>query len=36
LIVRNLITKFGHDKVIAASSGFGKDVIPRIGGLMDL
>lgn len=36
VISKGLIEKAGHDKVIAASSSFGKDVIPRIGGLMDL
>jgi len=25
-----------YDKVVAASSGFGKDVIPRLGGLLDV
>ena len=26
----------GYDKVIAAASGFGKDVVPRLGGLLDV
>lgn len=36
LITKDLVEKHGYDKVLAASSGFGKDVIPRIGGLLDL
>jgi len=36
LIAQNLIEANGYDNVIAASSSFGKDVVPRIGGLMDL
>ena len=36
IVAKNLIEKNGYDKVIALSSSFGKDVIPRIGGLMDL
>jgi electron transfer flavoprotein alpha subunit len=31
-----LINAKGHDKVIAASNGFGKDLVPRIGGLLDV
>ncbi len=36
ILAKNLIEKNGYDKVIALSSSFGKDVMPRIGGLMDL
>ena len=36
LIAQSVIDAGGYDKVIAASSSFGKDVVPRIGGLMDL
>ena len=32
----NLIQSEGYTNVIAASSSFGKDVIPRIGGKLDL
>lgn len=35
-IAKGLIEANGYTNVIAASSSFGKDVIPRIGGLMDL
>lgn len=35
-IVKSLVEGQGYNKVVAASSGFGKDVIPRLGGLMDL
>ena len=34
-LTKALIDKNGYDKVISASSGFGKDVMPRLGGLMD-
>ena len=36
LIAQNLIEANGYNNVIAASSSFGKDVVPRIGGLLDL
>jgi electron transfer flavoprotein alpha subunit len=36
VVTSNLIEKNGYDKVVALSSSFGKDVIPRIGGLLDL
>jgi electron transfer flavoprotein alpha subunit len=36
VVAKNLIEKNGYDKVIALSSSFGKDVVPRIGGLLDL
>lgn len=35
-IAKSVIEKNGYDKVVCVSSGFGKDVIPRLGGLMDL
>lgn len=35
-VVKALVQAKGYDKVVAASSGFGKDVVPRIGGLLDL
>ncbi len=31
-----MVTSGGYDKVVAASSGFGKDVMPRLGGLLDV
>lgn len=34
-VVKNLIETKGYDKVLAASSTFGKDVIPRVGGMID-
>lgn len=30
-----MIDKNGYDKVIASTNAFGKDVIPRVGGLCD-
>lgn len=35
-LTKQLVEKNGYDKVVAAASGFGKDVMPRLGGLMDL
>jgi electron transfer flavoprotein alpha subunit len=35
-ISKGLVEANGYTNVIAASSSFGKDVIPRIGGLLDL
>lgn len=35
-ITKNLIEKHGHDKVIVPASAFGKDVLPRLGGLLDV
>ena len=35
-IAKSLIDSQGYTQVVAASSGFGKDVIPRLGGLLDL
>lgn len=33
--MKSVIEKGGYDKVIASTSAFGKDVIPRVGGLID-
>ena len=35
-LTKSLVEKNGYDKVVSAASGFGKDVMPRVGGLMDL
>lgn len=35
-VVRSLVQSKGYDKIVAASSGFGKDVVPRVGGLLDV
>ena len=35
-IASNLVSQNGYEQVIASTSGFGKDVIPRMGGLLDL
>lgn len=35
-ITKGLVEKEGYTQVVAGSTGFGKDVIPRLGGLMDL
>ena len=35
-VTHKLVQEGGYDKVIAASSGFGKDVMPRLGGLLDI
>ena len=34
-LARALVEKNGYDKVVSAASGFGKDVMPRLGGLLD-
>ena len=34
--LKELITSKGYDKVVAPSTAFGKDVIPRLGGLLDV
>ena len=34
--VKELVLKGGYDKVISSSSAFGKDLVPRIGGLLDV
>lgn len=31
-----MVSAHKYDKVVAASSGFGKDVIPRLGGMLDV
>ena len=33
--VKSIVEKGGYDKVVACTSAFGKDVIPRLGGLLD-
>jgi electron transfer flavoprotein alpha subunit len=33
--VKEVVLKGGYDKVISSTSAFGKDVIPRLGGLLD-
>jgi electron transfer flavoprotein alpha subunit len=33
--VKDVIQKGGYDKIVASTSAFGKDVIPRLGGLLD-
>lgn len=35
-VARSIVTSGGYDKVISAASGFGKDVMPRLGGLLDV
>jgi electron transfer flavoprotein alpha subunit len=35
-VVKSLVQQKGYDKIVAAASGFGKDVVPRVGGLLDL
>lgn len=35
-ITKGLIEKEGYTQVVASSTGFGKDVMPRIGGLIDV
>lgn len=35
-LAKQMVEKHKYDKVVAASSGFGKDVIPRLGGLLDM
>jgi electron transfer flavoprotein alpha subunit len=34
--LKDVVEKGGYDKVIASTSAFGKDVIPRLGGLLDV
>ena len=35
-MIKALVQSKGYDKIVAASSGFGKDVVPRVGGLLDV
>lgn len=35
-VVKHLVESKGYDKVVAAASTFGKDVVPRIGGMLDV
>ena len=35
-VAKKAIEQGGYTQVVAASSSFGKDVVPRLGGLMDL
>lgn len=35
-LTKSLVDKNGYTKVVSAASGFGKDVMPRVGGLLDL
>lgn len=35
-VTRDLVKSEGYTNIVSASSGFGKDVVPRLGGLLDL
>ena len=35
-IAHSLVTSNGYSSVLAATTGFGKDIIPRLGGLLDV
>jgi len=35
-LTKGLVEKEGYTQVVASSTGFGKDVVPRLGGLLDL
>ena len=35
-VARDLVKEHGYTNIVSASSGFGKDVVPRLGGLLDL
>jgi electron transfer flavoprotein alpha subunit len=35
-VVAHIVKEKGYDKVVATSSSFGKDVLPRAGGLLDV
>ena len=35
-VAHSLVQANNYDKVIAAASGFGKDIMPRLGGLLDV
>lgn len=34
--VKDVVNNKGYDKVIASTSAFGKDITPRLGGLLDV
>ena len=34
--MRDVVKAKSYDKVVASTSAFGKDVIPRLGGLLDV
>jgi len=34
--LKKVVESKGYDKVIASTSAFGKDVTPRLGGLLDV
>jgi electron transfer flavoprotein alpha subunit len=34
--LKDLVQTKGYDKIIGAATAFGKDVIPRLGGLLDV
>lgn len=35
-ITKAVVDKAGYTQIVASSTGFGKDVVPRLGGLMDI
>ena len=35
-VVKGLIEKNGYDKVVASTSAFGKDLVPRVGAMLDV
>jgi electron transfer flavoprotein alpha subunit len=35
-IMHHLVNSEGYEKVVAPSNGFGKDVLPRLGGMLDV
>jgi len=35
-VAHSVVTAGGYDKVLSAASGFGKDIVPRLGGLLDV
>lgn len=35
-IMQHLVNSEGYEKVVAPSNGFGKDVLPRLGGMLDV
>lgn len=34
--MKEVVQNKGYDKIISSTSGFGKDVVPRLGGLLDV